>query len=349
MTLKRKLPTLTQWHRWLGLTLSLWFLLMAVSGSILLYKNEYLSWQYPQLQLAEPVTQQQAAEILDHHHTGYALMPTHDRPWLEIVDANKTHYYYDATGRLLLERTYLGDLTSWLVELHHSLVLDELGKDILGILGIAGLLLIVTGLVRWWPRQGFSLRALTVRFYNPLSRRGMQTLWQSHRFIGVVLFIPIFIGLSTGTAIMYSAPVKSFLVTVLPFQSQNNQPHQLIGELNAKNWQQRLDIARQALPTTDARLLYLEQPRIRLKHQNEWHPNGRNYVNFSDTGTLSEVTNTRHTPLGNQVSNTIYPLHVAAMGGWFYQLVILLSGIALILLPITGIWFYVKRWQRTMR
>jgi len=343
MLLKRKLPTLTQWHRWLGLTLSLWLLLMAVSGSILLYKNEFLSWQYPQLQLPQPLTQAEVALIADNHHTGYALMPTSDRPWLEIVDSESTHYYYDATGTLLLERPYLVDLTSWLVELHHHLLLDEFGKNILGILGLASLALIVTGLIRWWPRRGFSLRALSVRFYNPFSRRGMQTLWQSHRFIGVVLFVPVFIGLSTGTAIMYSAQVKSLLLTALPFQQTSSQ--QII-DASATNWQQCFNIAKQVLPTTDARLLYLEEPRIRLKHGNEWHPNGRNYVGFNSDGQLDEVTNTRHTPLGNQVSNTIYPLHVAAMGGWFYQLVILLSGVALILLPISGIWFYAKRFFR---
>lgn len=344
MSLKQKLPTLTQWHRWLGLTLSLWLLLMAVSGSILLYKNEFLSWQYPQLQLPQPLTQTEVARIANEHHSGYALMPRADRPWLEIVDSAKTHFYYNADGTVLLERPYLGDLTSWLVELHHHLLLNELGKDILGILGLASLALIFTGLIRWWPRRGFSLRALSVRFYNPFSRRGMQTLWQSHRFIGVVLFLPVFIGLSTGTAIMYSAQVKSFLLNVLPFQQQSSQE---IPEVSATNWQQRFDIAKQVLPTTDARLLYLEEPRIRLKHNDEWHPNGRNYVGFTSNGKLDEVTNTRHTPLGNQVSNTIYPLHVAAMGGWLYQLVILLSGIALILLPVSGIWFYAKRFSRS--
>ena len=343
MSLKRKLPTLTQWHRWLGLTLSLWLLLMAVSGSLLLYKNDLLQIFYPQLNLAQPVETTDAAAALDQFDNGYALMPTADRPWLETVNADKTHFYYDASGNLLLEREYLGDLISWLVELHHHLALNELGKDILGILGLLSLALIGTGLIRWWPRRGSFRRALSVRFFNPFTKRGSQTLWQLHRFIGAVLFVPVTIVLITGTAIMYAAPVKSALIFLLPFTQSIETP--VPPSMAADNWQQRLELAKQALPTAEARLLYLEEPRIRAKHANEWHPNGRNYIEFSETGKVSQVIDERETPLGNQVSNMIYPTHVAAIGGAFYLFIVLLSGLGLIVLPVSGLWFYSKRRQ----
>lgn len=343
MSFKRKLPTLTQWHRWLGLTLSLWLLLMAVSGSLLLYKNDLLQLFYPQLNLAQPVGTTDAATVLDQFNNGYALMPTTDRPWLEVVNAEKSHFYYDSSGRLLLKREYLADFISWLVELHHHLALNELGKDILGVLGLLSLTLIGTGLIRWWPRRANFRRALSVRFFNPFTKRGSQTLWQLHRFIGAVLFVPVAIVLITGTAIMYAAPVKSALIFLLPFtQSIETLTSP---SLTADNWQQRLELAKRALPTAQARLLYLEEPRIRAKHTTEWHPNGRNYIAFSETGEISQVIDDRETPLGNQVSNMIYPTHVAAVGGAFYLFIVLLSGLALIALPVSGLWFYSKRRQ----
>jgi len=325
MSLKHKLPTLTQWHRWLGLTLSLWLLLMAVSGSLLLYKNDLLQIFYPQLNLAQPVEMTTAAAILDQFNNGYALMPTADRPWLEVVNADKTHFYYDANGNLLLEP------------------LNELGKDILGILGLLSLALIGTGLIRWWPRRGSFRRALSVRFFNPFTKRGSQTLWQLHRFIGAVLFVPVTIVLITGTAIMYAAPVKSALIFLLPFTQSIETP--VPPSMAADNWQQRLELAKQALPTAEARLLYLEELRIRAKHANEWHPNGRNYIEFSETGEVSQVIDERETALGNQVSNMIYPTHVASVGGAFYLFIVLLSGLGLIVLPVSGLWFYSKRRQ----
>lgn len=314
---------------------------MAISGSLLLFKNELLRVIYPQLALTTPVSVADAAVIADQFSSGYALMPTADRPWFEVVDSNKTHFYFDADGQLLLERDYLGDVMSWLVELHHHLALDELGKDILGGLGLLSLALVFTGLIRWWPKRGSLRRALSVRWANPFHQRGMQTLWQLHRFMGVVVFIPILIVLVTGTAIMYPSPVKSALTKLLPMQQDIDIGP--IPQQRATSWQERLSIAAEALPTAEARLLYLDKPRIRAKHQNEWHPNGRNYVEFSADGRVNNVVDERSTALGNQLSNMIYPTHVAAIGGWPYLTVILLSGLALIMLPTTGIWFYLKR------
>ncbi|HAD48782.1 MAG TPA: PepSY domain-containing protein [Idiomarina sp.] len=319
-------------------------LLMAISGSLLLFKNELLTLFYPQLYLQQPVSVTEAARIADSFSSGYALMPTPDRPWFEVVNADKTHFYYSAAGELLLERPYLGDFVSWLVELHHHLALNDLGKDILGVLGLSSLLLVFTGLIRWWPRRGSFKRALTIRWANPFSLRGMQTLWQLHRCVGALLFIPIVIVLVTGTAVMYAAPVKSALTYLLPFQPQVKE--QSLPRQPLNNWSQRLAIVPDVLPAAEARLLYLENPQIRAKHDAEWHPNGRNYIQFSEQGTVNNVIDERATPLGNQVSNMIYPTHVAAVGGSFYLIVVLLSGVALILLPTTGIWFYVKRFSK---
>lgn len=144
---------------------------MAVSGSLLLYKNELLTLFYPQLDLSQPLPTSVSAGIADKHSSGYALMPTEGRPWFEIVDADKTHYYYGTDGQLILQRAYLSDVISWLVALHHHLALDELGKDILGVLGLLSLLLVTTGIVRWWPRRGSFRRSLSVRWTNP-SRAG---------------------------------------------------------------------------------------------------------------------------------------------------------------------------------
>lgn len=142
---------------------------------------------------------------------------------------------------------------------------------------------------------------------------------------------------------MYAAPVKSALIFLLPFTQSIETP--VPPSIPADSWQQRLELAQQALPTAEARLLYLEDPRIRAKHPNEWHPNGRNYIEFSEAGKVSQVIDERETPLGNRVSNMIYPTHVAAIGGAFYLFIVLLSGLGLIILPVSGLWFYSKRRQ----
>ncbi|EKE83441.1 PepSY-associated TM helix domain-containing protein [Idiomarina xiamenensis] len=342
-TQKRAWLSSGRWHRWLGLTLSLWLSLMAVSGSVLLFKNDYLAWQYPQLRLSQAVTRAQSAAILDQHQHGYAYMPTADRPWLEIVDAENTHYYYDGNGQLLLTRPFLSDLTSIMVDFHHHLLLAELGQELLGILGLAAIILVGLGVFRWWPKHAWHWRYLAVRFYAPWSRRGIQTLWQSHRSIGTLCLLPMLVVLLSGAAMVYSTPVRAALIALLP---QTQESAVIIPSARATNWQQRLQLAQQALPQADARLVYLDKPRIRLRQQHEWHPNGRNYVTFDEQGRVTQVIDVRDTALGAQISHTIYPLHIASIGGGAYLLFILLSGLALILLPLSGCWVWLKRQQR---
>lgn len=332
-------------HKWLGLTLALWMVLVSLTGTLLLYKTELLQLQYPQLRTTTMPSVAEAAAVYDRFSAGHAFLPRADKPWVEVVDVEGTTFYFDSAGNELLARPMLGDWISWMVEFHHHLLLHELGKDIMGILGLLSLVLVVAGVVRWWPRH-WSWRVLSVRFVRPNQRQFMATLWQLHRSSGVIFIVPIAVLLITGTAIMYAAAVSSGLDKLLP-QAEPVQV-QPFPEQTAANWQERLHIAAQYWPDQAPRLVYLtptEQGdyRIRLQHTEEWHPNGRSYLVFAEQGPLLSADDVRGKSLGFQLSQMIYPLHVAAVGGVMWLSATLLGGLVLVLLPITGFWFWWRR------
>lgn len=332
-------------HKWLGLTLALWIVLVSLTGTLLLYKTELLQLQYPQLQLAVMPSQTQAAAVFDRFNAGYAYLPRADKPWIEVNDGAGTTFYFDGAGNEVLARPMLGDWISWMVEFHHHLLLDDLGKDLMGILGLLSLLLVVAGVVRWWPRH-WSWRVLSVRFVRPSQRQFMATLWQLHRSSGVIFIVPIAVLLLTGTAIMYAAAVSAGLDRLLP-QTQT-LPAKPLPQHTAANWQDRLQLAGQYWPDQVPRLVYLTPTelghyRLRLQHNGEWHPNGRSYLVFADQGPLISADDVRRKSLGFQLSQLVYPLHVAAVGGVFWLSATLLGGLVLILLPVTGVWFWWRR------
>ncbi|MDN7125620.1 PepSY-associated TM helix domain-containing protein [Pseudidiomarina terrestris] len=335
-------------HKWLGLTLSLWVVLVSLTGTLLLYKTELLQLQYPELRLAEVPSTADAARVFDRFQAGYAYLPRADKPWIEVVDAEGVTHYFDAAGSAVLARPHLGDWISWFVEFHHHLLLDELGKDLMGIFGLLSLLLVIAGMVRWWPRN-WSWRVFSVRWHGPRSRQFRATLWQLHRTSGVLALVPVAVLLLTGTAIMYAATVNSTLTAMFP-QTQT-RPTAELPTASATNWQQRFAIAERFWPDQKPRLVYLQANaegayRMRLKYSDEWHPNGRSYLTFAAQGPLISADDVRNKALGFQLSQLIYPLHVAAVGGIIWLLVTLLGGLVLMLLPVTGVWFWVKRRQR---
>ncbi|WP_343039783.1 PepSY domain-containing protein [Pseudidiomarina piscicola] len=85
---------------------------------------------------------------------------------------------------------------------------------------------------------------------------------------------------------------------------------------------------------------------MRLKHMNEWHPNGRSYLTFAANGSLQTADDVRRRSVGYQVAQMIYPVHIAYVGGLWWFLLALAGGVVLLALPVTGVWFWLKRGGR---
>lgn len=334
-------------HKWLGLALSLWLLLIALTGTLLLFKTELLQLTYPQLNLPAIPSQEQAAKVFDQHTANYGFVPSDYHPWIEIVDDHGARHYYSGDGELLVSRAAMGDWIEWMVEFHHHLFLHELGNEIQGVFGIACLLLIFSGLIKWWPRKRWSKKDFSIRLSKPSQKQWGQTLWQSHRTFGVILFLPIFIAVATGTAMIYSGAVRTTMQTLFPQEGQERQSVD-IPTVKSSSWQERFAAAKTVMPEASPKLISWASNSMRMAQPEEWHKNGRTRIAFDpETYQITEWTNIREQTLGYRLAQKVYPLHIANIGGNTYLTLIFLSGLALILLSVTGVWFWV--WYRQKR
>lgn len=349
----------TKIHKWLGILLSLWLILVTFTGTVLLYKNDLLRLQYPQLEQSTRPNQQQAVRVLESgvlsEQERYAFVPTDLHPWIESIDGSGGRLYYSVEGELLLHRAQYGDWISWFIEFHHHLLLEDFGKELQGILGLLTLLVMVTGLIKWWPRGRIKKRDLAVTLSTPSNKKWGQTLWQSHRTLSVILFLPMLILILTGVGMIYSSGFRVGLNVLFPqepdsvvnYQSLLTEQHQRAEHLPA-DWVTRIDEMQRVLPDVQTIMLYLDSDRLRLKHPEEWHPNGRSYVSFMPgTSKIDDVVSYRNQTLGTKLSQKIYPLHIAEVGGVVYFSLAVLSGLSIIWLCVSGIWFWL--WCRAKR
>ncbi len=337
-------------HKWLGLALSLWLLLISISGTLLLFKTPLLQWQYPELHLRAVPTVQETARLFDYVSGRYAYFPTERHPWIEVVDEADSHHYYSGSGDLLLSRPPLGDWIDWMVELHHHLLLGKFGEQLQGVLGLASLMLVASGLIKWWPAKGLRKKDFSVRLARPGHKHWGQTLWQSHRTLAVVLFLPMVLALATGTAMIYHSAVQAGFEALFPQPGKVREPAVTAPVAIAGNWSKRLVITRQLMATAEPRLAYLNTGRLRLAQPEEWHPNGRSSITFGGQG--RQVVNwhdTREQTLGYRLAQTVYPLHIAAVGGNFFLTAVTLGGTVLVFLTVTGVWFWIWRGRRRPR
>lgn len=340
-------------HRWLGLSLGLWLLLVSASGSLLLYHDELLRWQYPQLAGAEWRPASHYGPLLDRLQAEgsgrYLRLPRPERPWLELVDGDDNRHYYDHQGRLLLTRPYRSDLLGWVQDWHLHLLAGLTGHELLGWGGLLVVVLIATGLYRWWPANGWRWQLLRIDRKGPIERRMRQ--WHS---VSALLFaVPLLLVTLTGVAMVFSKQVQPLLAWLFA----DGSPPALQRELKSpmpiasSHWQQWLQQVEQHWPDGQLRLVYLRQeptdaPTVRVQRAAEWHPNGRSFATFDGhQGQLLSAVAAADLGLGARISHSFYPLHVAAIGGEGYRLLLAITGLLPLLLTYTGwrYWLAVRR------
>lgn len=347
-------------HRWLGILVSIWLVLVASTGTLLLYKTEFLQWHYPQLALTELPSFSTAGKVFDTYNSGYAYLPRADKPWIEVIDGAGNTHYHGTNGEHLLTREALSDWIDVAVQFHHHLLLHDLGKDVMGVLSLFTLVILITGVIRWWPKH-FNRRIFSVKWHMPWQKGFQMTLFQCHKTFGIVSLPAMLLGVVTGAAIMYAAFVSSSLSTLLPAERPlwGDATYTVAGNASgaqlppARTWAERFQIAAQVFPDMTPALVSLPVQAdgtvsMRLVYNGEWHPNGRSKLSFhAATGELVNQHDTRTSALGFQLSQLIYPVHVAAVGGLAMLVVQIIGGLMLIVMPVTGVWFWL--WRRRRR
>lgn len=226
----------------------------------------------------------------------------------------------------------------WLFDLHHELMAGDTGSVIVGLLGLAGVVLVLSGLWLWWPlRRGFALRALPRRLSRPAIRR-------HHRDLGAALS-PLLVLLFLTGAMLAIRPVGEWLLAPLSSRAEVGRwnavpdpaPHSSLAA-KPNDWPRILHSAQAAFPT--AKLRILVWPRapgahlmVRMRQPGEWHSNGRTTLWFAP-GEASpvQVRDALAAPTAVAAFNLVWPVHAGKVGGLVWRLVLTAAGLALTLL-----------------
>lgn len=235
----------------------------------------------------------------------------------------------------------------WLFDLHHYLFSGDVGKNIAGIAGIAGLLFVISGAILWWRlRSTYEFRLWPRRMTRP-------AILRHHRDLGIVLAPLLAVTIFTGTTMVFR-PVASLLTgpaTEAVLQAAFQPPPPSRAKLSAKpDYRGIIETARARYPDAEIRILSL--PRgdtgyisLRLRQPREWLPNGRTTLWFdASTSELAYARDALKLPKAAQVYNAHYAIHSGKVGGWAYRSVVTLSGVGLTVMGAFTLWtFWFRR------
>ena len=338
-------------HRWLGVALAGWLVLVSLSGILLLWEDEYYGWRYPSLPdrpyvpVPKPAVIEQILSSANGR-VGSLLLPTSSLPAYRayLIDGREALFHPD-TAAPVAEWGSLDALPAFLFELHVYLLLGDTGMNIVGALGVLVFLNIVFGSVLWFRRR----RVFRLRYFLPanLSRA---RLIRGHAAQGAFLAILFLLVAFTGIAMAFSAPVYAGLNKVFGAAEILRPTVRQIEPGSARvDWRSALDSVSSAFPAATPRLLGIpktanEPLTVRLRNSGELHPNGRSYLVLKpgDGEVLERIDATR-TGLGPAIGNSMYPLHAGKTDWPGYRAVLSVLSLSLTFIGISGAWLALTR------
>jgi len=335
-------------HAWAGAILSLLLIVFGLTGSLLVFENDWIALKHPEARAgfaADPAVLGAAAERVEA-----------DNPDMRTVDfggpqlgAHKLYlgendFGIAAPGGATLDRwTGPARTEAFIFDLHHHLLAGKTGEIVGGVAALAAVLLVLTGLIVWAP----AWRATRLRVWPRSTRRG--ELVSSHRNLGLITAIPILIFCLTGAGMVFSGQTRALLAPNAP------EPPPPVAGTGDIDWPAALTAAQARFPDATLRMAGWpagpgEPASIRLKQPGEWHPNGRTRVLIDPaTSRVVQTLDAQTLTLGERAIHAIYPLHAGSVGGWLYEWVTVLSGLALAALGFVGAWSFLIKPRRKLR
>ncbi|HET9130627.1 MAG TPA: PepSY-associated TM helix domain-containing protein, partial [Terriglobia bacterium] len=200
-----------QVHLWTAMALVLYIVMLSITGSLLVYRNEIntlLATHKPPFDAnATRLTPQQIREAAQRAYPGWTVASVSERitrrsPAYDVAFERgtggvekKERYFNPYTGEDLGDTFTRGErYLYWVVELHDNLLLEHDGKFWNAVGSIVVTVTCLTGLVVWWPGVARWKRSLMFRWSSGWRRFN----WDVHSAVGFWLFLFLLMWAVTG-------------------------------------------------------------------------------------------------------------------------------------------------------
>ncbi len=195
-----------RWHFYAGIFVIPFMIMLPFTGLIMLYHDTIESIQYRDMLFTEPANQAISAEaqaqaVRDHFPE--SVVSQYIPPAAEDRTSQITIITPDEQNLTVFVDPYSGDimgtldqsttLYSWANNVHGSFFMGDTGDMLIEIAAGFGVLLIISGLYLWWPRD--SIRGA----FLPRLRASKRVLWRNlHSSVGFYISVVLLFFLISG-------------------------------------------------------------------------------------------------------------------------------------------------------
>lgn len=347
---------LVQIHLWLGLVVGLFWALQGLTGAGLVFHRELDRLSTPTV--AGPMISMDriAARAPRPVQTIGIADSRGDLLNVQYKDGAgvKQLQVEAATGRIAATRDYdpaspfTGSASRWLYLLHESLLLHDRGETLVGISGLLLFTALLSGLWIGWPRRRQWRAAFAWRHWRTTRIR----LYGWHRMVGLLAGALLVVTVPGGIWMIFAADLRPALAEAVPHQlPYKPRPVSDLGPVIAP--QAALERARSHFP--DAAFVRLTFPTpaapvyaVRLRQEEEvraW--SGVTSVTLdARTGRVVDIYDPVKARLSNRLADAAFSIHSAEIAGLGGRILLMLAGLSLPALYVTGIWAWLRKRRR---
>lgn len=337
-------------HAWIGASLALLIILIAATGTVLIWKEAYIRMAFAQHAqglerdvdtLARIVLAAESAfdaQSIDRIRFGNSDLGISR---LDLI--NKHAAYIAADGTVLEEWGPNGRPEDWVLDLHHRLLTGTTGLYVVGFAGIAVLVMILAGLVVYWPKR----RHWRVGIL-PRSVKRPQLLL-SHRNLGFLLILPIAIIHVSGVVLTFPDQARTVFYSTEEesYGASFGEGVDLLSGQSENTWARTLIRAEAVFPNAEITSLIwpnlTENKVITMRNSGEWDNRGNSSVHITAFDSMMGLRiDAGSLPSGERAFYGMRTLHTGGFRGWIYDLFLTAAGIGIVYLALIGLITFVS-------
>ena len=359
-------------HLWIGVGLALLLIPISISGGLLVWHDEIDTFINPHRyavsgpQIAQSptfyvarATEAVASDPSDLRPTSVRLS---DSGWPIRVTARAhnvepgarprivTVFLDPPTGKILDVLEFRSSLFGFLHVFHENLTIPEYsGRQIVGWAGVGMLILSLSGIYLWWPRNS--------GFFGGFRRglrwsRSTRLTFNLHHLIGLWISIPLAVVSATGIYLSFPQTARSFMTSVSTMNPQG--PRGFGGQVSKQNGlsiDRVAEIAASQQPDAKVATIFLPVSQRgeaggrgganwRVQMQRGDNENALTVLIDDRTG----VAATAPAPAsGDRAASWIRWIHEGSHSGIIWQILVFLTGVAPTIFAVTGVMMWLRR------
>jgi len=370
--------TAYQLHLWLGLTSGLIVVIMAVTGCILAFEKELKHAIHPEKYFVKTIKKEKLpfsdlklkaeqalpdslkvnrVEISSDPSRSYAFRSLKMNEEALTYWGTYLHYYRvyvdPYTGKVLEVENAKNDFFEIVMDLHRRLLLGEkIGKTITGYSTLILAIMLVSGLVIWYPRK-MNKKALKSMFLIKASAKWKRINYDMHNVLGFYAVIPLL--LITFSALIWNfegfdkwvkqtlngkAKTEQKAKSTVPAEKLSDAKNilDIVGNRVEKSLTDK-ESALITFPKKEEGTYYAEVTYGNKQYQNEQF----NFDQYSGKVLKHQLYNDKNIGYGSALRARNYDLHMGSIFGMTGRILYLFAGMIAASLPITGFIIYLNR------